>query len=87
MTTQIKIKIGDQSVDGFSTSSKHPSRQSSSRIIYGNLHKTPSKYKQRKGEHTGGADDTPDMFTMDYPQFVEEEKTLDCNLNSFQAYH
>ena len=31
-------------------------------------------------------DDGPDILSADYKQFVEESKTLDGNLTSFDAY-
>ena len=34
----------------------------------------------------GDDDDIPDILNCDYPQFVEEHKTLDGTLNSFEAY-
>ena len=51
------------------------------------LKKPNKRYQQREGEFvTKDDDDGIDILDSDYPQFVDESKTLDCNLNSFEAY-
>ena len=63
-------------------------RMSSQHIRYDDGEMIRRPYKQREGERT-----TPNagggglgLLTDDYPMYVEESKTLDCQLTAFEAY-
>ena len=61
------------------------SKQSTSKIKYGT--KKRINYKNRIGERNLGPDDeAPDILRADYPCFVDESKTTDGNLTSFEAF-
>ena len=63
------------------------SQASSSKIAYGAVDKPQPNYLKREGDfQRGEEDDVPDILNSDYPQFVEEHKTLDSQINSFEAY-
>ena len=65
------------------------SRQPDHMIKFGdNPNHKNRTYLQREGDNIERDidDDMLDILTSDYPQFVEESKTLDANLSAFEAY-
>ena len=60
-------------------SSQSASKTSSQAVSYGENNLQPKRryYKQREGEKDTKDDDAPDILNSDYPQFVDESKTLD----------
>ena len=45
-------------------------------VSFGQVQSRP--YKQREGERDIRDDEGPDILNSDYPQFVDESKTLDA---------